>query len=182
VKLIWNYDAPPGTEDRSVQSNGRDHVWIMQNGNPAKALYINTVSNQIEKHVIVSTKTTGTRGQFRHMRLTAQSMRYRRPVRTAPSRNDSCTRQFMNKQLCWFLMPLLIAGAMSFASAQDAGRVSPASLPMPLPANTPMPPDHLRAQSLEFTHDGSMAFPVSIRADHVGSVDSAIRQGMQISS
>jgi beta-galactosidase len=44
-------------------------------------------------------------------------------------------------------MPLLIAGAISSASAQDVGRVSPASLPMPLPTTAPMPPDQLRAHN-----------------------------------
>jgi hypothetical protein len=69
-KLIWDYEAPTGTEVHSVQPIGNDHAWIMQNGNPAMALYINTVTNTIEKQVIIPTQTTGTHGQFRHMRFT----------------------------------------------------------------------------------------------------------------
>jgi len=44
------------------------------------------------------------------------------------------------------LLPLLAAAAVPSA-AQDVGRVSPASLPLPLPAAAPMPPDKLRAQN-----------------------------------
>ena len=43
-------------------------------------------------------------------------------------------------------MPLLAAWAFP-AFAQDAGRVSPASLPLPLPEAAPMPPDQLRARN-----------------------------------
>lgn len=42
--------------------------------------------------------------------------------------------------------PLLCALAFS-APAPDAGRVSPASLPLPLPGAAPMPPDQLRSQN-----------------------------------
>ena len=35
-QLVWNYDAPVGTEVHSVQAIGNDRVLIMQNGNPAK--------------------------------------------------------------------------------------------------------------------------------------------------
>jgi len=42
---------------------------------------------------------------------------------------------------------LLLAGLAIPADAQDVGRVSPASLPLPLPAASPMPPDRLRAQN-----------------------------------
>jgi hypothetical protein len=70
-KLIWNYDAPPGTEIHSIQPLGTDRVAIMQNGNPAKALIINTVTSTVEKEVVIPTTTTGTHGQFRHMRVTA---------------------------------------------------------------------------------------------------------------
>ena len=45
------------------------------------------------------------------------------------------------------LLPTLLAALTAPAGAQDVGRVSPASLPMPLPASAPMPPDRLRAQN-----------------------------------
>jgi beta-galactosidase len=46
-----------------------------------------------------------------------------------------------------FLLPPLLAASAFPACAQDAGRVSPASLPLPLPQAAPMPPDQLRAQN-----------------------------------
>ena len=48
--------------------------------------------------------------------------------------------------LSLLLLPLL-AGAAAPLAAQDVGRVSPASLPLPLPASAPMPPNLLRAQN-----------------------------------
>ncbi|MBV9851355.1 MAG: discoidin domain-containing protein [Armatimonadetes bacterium] len=50
------------------------------------------------------------------------------------------------RSLAFLLSPLLVALAFP-ASAQDVGRVSPASLPLPLPAAAPMPPDQLRAHN-----------------------------------
>ena len=46
-----------------------------------------------------------------------------------------------------FLLPTLLAALSVPATAQDIGRVSPASLPLPLPAAAPMPPDQLRAHN-----------------------------------
>jgi len=69
-QLVWNYDAPVGTEVHSVQAIGGDRVLIMQNGNPAKALIINMVTNKIEKEIPIPTTVTGTHGQFRHIRMT----------------------------------------------------------------------------------------------------------------
>ena len=45
------------------------------------------------------------------------------------------------------LLPTLLAVLTAPACAQDVGRVSPASLPLPLPASAPMPPDQLRAHN-----------------------------------
>ena len=46
-----------------------------------------------------------------------------------------------------FLLPPLVAAWTSPAFAQDAGRVAPAGLPLPLPAAAPVPPDQLRAHN-----------------------------------
>jgi len=48
-KIIWNMDAPTGTEIHSVQPIGLDHVLVMQNGNPAKLMLINTKTDATEK-------------------------------------------------------------------------------------------------------------------------------------
>ena len=46
-----------------------------------------------------------------------------------------------------FLLSALLAALSLPASAQDTGRVSPASLPLPLPTAAPMPPDRLRTDN-----------------------------------
>jgi beta-galactosidase len=45
------------------------------------------------------------------------------------------------------LLPPLLAALAAPAIAQDVGRVSPASLPLPLPTAAPLPPDQLRAHN-----------------------------------
>jgi hypothetical protein len=69
-KIVWNYDAPPGTEVHSCQSLGKDRVLIMRNGNPAEALIVDTSTGKIEKEIPIPTTVTGTHGQFRHIRMT----------------------------------------------------------------------------------------------------------------
>lgn len=50
-KIVWNMDAPKGTEIHSVQPIGLDRVLVMQNGNPARLMLINIVSGKIEKEL-----------------------------------------------------------------------------------------------------------------------------------
>ena len=50
-KIIWNIEAPKGTEIHSVQPIGLDHVLVTQNGDPAKLMLINTTSGKIEKEL-----------------------------------------------------------------------------------------------------------------------------------
>ena len=69
-ELVWNYEAPPGTEVHSIQYAGKDRVLIMQNGNPAKAMIINTATGKTEKEILIPTTITGTHDQFRHIRMT----------------------------------------------------------------------------------------------------------------
>ncbi len=69
-KIVWDYPAPIGTEVHSVQSVGKDRVLIMRNGNPAKAMIINTSTGKTEKEITIPTPITGTHGQFRHIRMT----------------------------------------------------------------------------------------------------------------
>jgi len=40
-RLLWNYDAPKGFEVHVAQPIGLDRVMIVQNGNPAKAMFFN---------------------------------------------------------------------------------------------------------------------------------------------
>ena len=69
-KLVWEYNAPLGTEVHSAQSIGKDRVLIMRNGNPAQAMIFNTASNTVEKVIPIPTTIKGTHGQFRHIRMT----------------------------------------------------------------------------------------------------------------
>lgn len=69
-KVIWSYDAPPGTEVHSCQMIGKDRVLIMRNGNPAQAMIINTATGAIEREIPIPTPVTATHAQFRHIRMT----------------------------------------------------------------------------------------------------------------
>jgi hypothetical protein len=68
--ILWQYQAPPGTEMHSIQSIGKDRVLVMRNGNPAVAMIFNTASNKLEKTIPIPTTVTNTHGQFRHIRMT----------------------------------------------------------------------------------------------------------------
>jgi hypothetical protein len=50
-KIIWNIDAPKGTEIHSVQPIGLDRVLVTQNGNPAKLKLINIQTGVTEKEL-----------------------------------------------------------------------------------------------------------------------------------
>lgn len=51
--VVWQYFAPGDTEVHSLQAIGLDRVLLTQNGNPAKALLINTKDNKVEKTFVV---------------------------------------------------------------------------------------------------------------------------------
>ena len=69
-KIIWEFRCPKGTETHSCQPIGKDSVLMVLNGNPAKVLIINTATHKILKEILIPTATTGTHGQFRHVRIT----------------------------------------------------------------------------------------------------------------
>jgi outer membrane protein assembly factor BamB len=70
-KLIWNYDAPKGFEVHVIEPIGTDRVMIVQNGNPAKLMVINTGTGKTEKEFELPTgKPTSTHGQIRRARIT----------------------------------------------------------------------------------------------------------------
>jgi hypothetical protein len=71
-KIIWSYDAAPGTEIHSVQAIGLDRVLLVQNGNPAKLLLVNIVSQKVEKEIPLPTPNPEkVHGQFRRVRMTS---------------------------------------------------------------------------------------------------------------
>jgi len=70
-KLVWNYDAPKGFEVHVAQPLGLDRVMIIQNGDPAKVMLINTTSGKTEKEFVLPTGSPSkTHGQFRRARIT----------------------------------------------------------------------------------------------------------------
>jgi hypothetical protein len=70
-KIIWNYDAEPGSEVHIVEPMDDQHVMVVQNGNPAKLMVINTTTNAIEKHFELPTgHPNAPHTQFRRVRIT----------------------------------------------------------------------------------------------------------------
>jgi hypothetical protein len=70
-KIVWNYDAPPGTEIHTTYPIGLDRVLIMQNGDPARLMVIHKATGKVEKELILPTANPkNVHGQFRHARVT----------------------------------------------------------------------------------------------------------------
>jgi WD40 repeat protein len=70
-KIIWNIEAPKGTEIHSIQPVGLDHVLVTENGNPARVLLINTTSGQTEKQLTLPVgQPEKPHMQFRRVHLT----------------------------------------------------------------------------------------------------------------
>jgi hypothetical protein len=70
-EILWNYDAPEGTEIHTAQPIGKKLVIFIQNGNPAKLMVINKKSGEIIKELVMPVgNPTSIHGQFRHARLT----------------------------------------------------------------------------------------------------------------
>jgi len=70
-KIIWNYEAPKGTEIHSVQPWGLDHVVMTIQGNPPRVLTINTATGVTEKEVQVTVAHPDKPHlQFRRLHLT----------------------------------------------------------------------------------------------------------------
>jgi hypothetical protein len=71
-KIIWNLEAPKGTEIHSVQPVGLDRVLVTQNGIPAKLMLINIVTGITEKELTlpVAHPTNSPHLQFRRVHQT----------------------------------------------------------------------------------------------------------------
>ena len=70
--VLWNYDAPKGTEIHTAQPIGKEHVLFVRNGDPAVVKVVNLVSDRTVKEFAIPVKNPkGVHGQFRHARLTA---------------------------------------------------------------------------------------------------------------
>lgn len=72
-KVLWNFDAPKGTEIHTAMPIGTDHVLYVQNGDPAMVKVVNIKTGETKKEFTVPTgNPKGVHGQFRHGRITAQ--------------------------------------------------------------------------------------------------------------
>jgi hypothetical protein len=71
-KVLWNLDAPAGTEIHTAQPIGRERVLYVQNGDPAKVVVVNIVTGKTEREFVVPVRNPkSVHGHFRHARLTA---------------------------------------------------------------------------------------------------------------
>jgi hypothetical protein len=75
-KVVWRYDAPPGTEIHTCQPIGLNKVMFVLNGLPPKLMVVNIKSNKIEvEHSLPAISQTDQKrvhGEFRRVRYTAQ--------------------------------------------------------------------------------------------------------------
>jgi hypothetical protein len=72
-KIIWNMDAPKGTEIHSIQPIGLDRVLVTVNGHPPKLMLINIKTGATEKELTLpAARTNGSPHlQFRRVHQTA---------------------------------------------------------------------------------------------------------------
>ncbi|HEX2853897.1 MAG TPA: hypothetical protein VHO24_11715 [Opitutaceae bacterium] len=70
-KLLWNYDAPKGTEVHVAQPLGLERAMIVQNGDPAKAMIVNLATGTIEEQIKLPVGNPARpHGHFRSVRMT----------------------------------------------------------------------------------------------------------------
>lgn len=72
-KVLWNFDAPKGTEIHTAMPIGNDHVLFVQNGDPALVRVMNIKTGETKKEFQVPVgNPKSVHGQFRHGRITAR--------------------------------------------------------------------------------------------------------------
>jgi hypothetical protein len=69
-KIIWNYDAPKGTEIHSVEPIGKNKVLMVINGVPARVLLINIKTGKTAHEFTLPTGKPNPHLQFRRVRMT----------------------------------------------------------------------------------------------------------------
>lgn len=70
-KVLWQHDAPAGTEIHTAQPMGTDRVMFVQNGDPAKLVVMKIADNAVEKEFNLPTgNPRNVHVQFRHARVT----------------------------------------------------------------------------------------------------------------
>ena len=72
-KVLWNLDAPKGTEIHTAVPIGVEHVLYVQNGDPALVKVMNITTGEIVKEFPVPAgNPKSVHGQFRHARITSR--------------------------------------------------------------------------------------------------------------
>jgi len=72
-KVLWNVDAPKGTEIHTAMPIGTGHVLYVQNGDPALVKVVNIKTGETKKEFQVPVgNPKGVHGQFRHGRITSR--------------------------------------------------------------------------------------------------------------
>ncbi len=71
-KIIWNYEAPRGTEIHSVEPVGTNQVLMVINGVPARVMLINVKTGLTENEFALLTGKPSPHLQFRRVRMTPQ--------------------------------------------------------------------------------------------------------------
>ena len=72
-QVLWNLNAPKGTEIHTAMPIGADHVLYVQNGDPALVKVVNIKTHETKKEFQVPVgNPKGVHGQFRHGRLTSR--------------------------------------------------------------------------------------------------------------
>jgi hypothetical protein len=70
-KVLWNLDAPKGTEIHTAMPIGTEHVLYVQNGDPAMVKVVNIKTGETKKEFQVPVgNPKSVHGQFRHGRIT----------------------------------------------------------------------------------------------------------------
>lgn len=70
--VLWNYDAPQGTEIHTAQPFGTNKLLFVQNGDPAKFMVMDKAGTNVEREFVLPVKNPkSVHGQFRHARLTS---------------------------------------------------------------------------------------------------------------
>jgi len=72
-KVLWNLDAPKGTEIHTAMPIGTEHVLYVQNGEPAMVKVVNIKTGETKKEFTVPVgNPKGVHGQFRHGRISTR--------------------------------------------------------------------------------------------------------------
>jgi hypothetical protein len=70
-KVLWNFDAPQGTEIHTAQPIGKEHVLFIQNGDPALLRVVNIATGKtVREFKLPVGDPKSVHGHFRHARLT----------------------------------------------------------------------------------------------------------------